>query len=88
MFGIYHGNVVQALYGFAAGCLFAWIYHTRGNFAETVVLHGIMNITGFILTYFNLFRAPFYGWVGCVCAFVIGGMGFVSLLIMRRRNGF
>ena len=86
IFGIYHGNVVQALYGFVAGCLFAWIYHSRGSFAETVALHGVMNVTGFLLTYFNLFKAPFYGWIGCVCAFVIGAMGFVWLLINRKRE--
>lgn len=77
LFGIYHGNVVQALYGFVAGCLLAWIYHKRGSFVETVALHGIMNVTGFLLTYYNLFKAPFYGWIGCICAFVIAAMTFV-----------
>lgn len=52
IFGIYHGNIVQALYGFVAGCLFAWIYHKKGCFAQVVALHGIMNVTGFLLTYF------------------------------------
>lgn len=83
LFGIYHGNVVQALYGFIVGCLFAWIYHKRGSFVETVALHGIMNVTGFLLTYYNLFKAPFYGWIGCICAFVIAVMAFVWLILRR-----
>lgn len=75
-FGIYHGNIVQGAYGFAAGCLLAWIYHKRGSFIETVTLHGIMNLTAFLLTYYNLLRAPFYGWGGCVFAFAVAAISF------------
>lgn len=79
LFGIYHGNVIQALYGFLAGCLFAWFYHKKGSFAQTVALHGIMNITGFLLTYFHLFSSPLYGWAGCAGAFVLAGLCFLML---------
>lgn len=77
LFGIYHGNLIQALYGFLAGCLFAWFYHKKGSFAQTVALHGVMNITGFLLTYFNVFSSPLYGWAGCAGAFVLTGLCFL-----------
>ncbi len=81
VFGLYHGNVVQAAYAFFAGCLFAWIYHKRGYFGEAVLLHGIMNITGFLLTYYNLFNTPVFGWVGCIVSFVVAVLTFGGLFI-------
>ena len=84
LFGIYHGNVVQALYGFAAGCLFAWIYHKRGSFGQTVLLHGVMNVTGFLLTYFNVFATSFYGWIGCIAAFVMAVLAGLGLYFCRK----
>lgn len=79
LFGIYHGNVIQALYGFLAGCLLAWFYHKKGSFAQTVALHGVMNITGFLLGYFNLFSSPVCGWAGCAGAFAVAGVCFLGL---------
>ena len=81
MFGIYHGNVVQAVYAFFAGCLFAWIYHKRGCFGEAVLLHGIMNIVGFLLTYYNLFNTPAFGWIGCIVSFVVAVLAFGGINI-------
>ena len=79
LFGIYHGNVVQAIYGFAAGCLFAWFYHKTGSFGQTVLLHGVMNITGFLLTYFGMFDTPVNSPVGCIAAFVLAAIAFWGL---------
>lgn len=84
LFGIYHGNTVQALYGFVAGCLFAWLYHTQGSFKQTVALHGIMNMTGFLLTYFNVFSMPVYGWISCVAALVFAVISGFGLHFCRR----
>lgn len=84
LFGIYHGNAVQALYGFAAGCLFAWIYHKKGSFAKTVLLHGTMNVTAYLMSSFNLFEPPFYGIAGCVSAFVIAAIAFVWLKFQKN----
>lgn len=84
LFGIYHGNVVQAVYAFMAGCLFAWIYHKRGRFGEAVMLHGIMNIAGFLLAHYNLFDTAFYGWLGCVLSFGVALIAAFGLLLCRE----
>lgn len=84
LFGLYHGNIVQALYGLLAGCLFAWFYHKKGSFAQTVSLHGVMNVTGFLLTYLQVFSSPFYGWIGCACAFALAGVCFLALSKERK----
>ena len=84
LFGIYHGNVVQAVYAFAAGCLFAWIYHKRGNFGETIMLHGVMNITGFLLAHYNLFDTAFFGWLGCMMSFAVAAIAAFGLFLCRE----
>lgn len=84
IFGIYHGNVVQALYGFFAGCLFAWLYHKSGSFGWTAALHGFFNITGFCLSYYHIFESPFYGWQGCIAAFLLAALSFLAVGKVER----
>ncbi len=85
LFGIYHGNVVQASYGFFAGCLFAWWYQQRGSFLLTVVFHGAVNIVGFLLAYYGVFETSLYGWSGCMGAFVLAGISFLGLLWVWKK---
>lgn len=84
VFGIYHGNVVQALYGFLAGCLFAWLYHKSGSFGWTVALHGFFNITGFCLSYYRVFESPLYGWQGCIAAFLLAALSLLAVGKVER----
>lgn len=44
IFGLYHGNVVQALYGFVLGMMIAVLYEKYGSFIVPVVLHSAANI--------------------------------------------
>lgn len=88
LFGLYHGNTVQALYGFLAGCLLALYYHKSGSFLKTVTLHGLLNITGFLLSYWNLFASAFYGWKGCIAAFIVAAVSFLLLWKRKYTPGF
>ena len=83
LFGLYHGNPVQALYGFLAGCLLACYYHKSGSFLKTVTLHGLLNITGFLLSYYNIFTTTLYGWPGCLLALIVAAASF--LLLWKRQ---
>ena len=38
-FGIYHGNVLQAVYAFILGALFAWFLEMGGNKWTSVLMH-------------------------------------------------
>lgn len=51
LFGLYHGNMVQALYGILLGLLIAYGYEITGHFAVPVFMHGIANAVVFALTY-------------------------------------
>ena len=43
-FGLYHGNVVQFIYAFLMGILFAVIYHRTGVLRTTIVAHMVANL--------------------------------------------
>ena len=44
IFGVYHGNAVQALYGFVLGILIAILYEKYAAFLAPVILHSAANI--------------------------------------------
>lgn len=43
LFGLYHQNVVQAVYGTILGLFLAWIYERYGCFVFPVIVHGVAN---------------------------------------------
>lgn len=51
MFGAYHGNIVQGLYGFIMGLLLVLAYEATGKIYIPVLSHGITNIVVFLITY-------------------------------------
>ncbi len=51
LFGIYHGNLVQALYGLLMGLLFSYAYELTGNFKIPVMMHGLANACVFAVSY-------------------------------------
>ncbi|MBD5473142.1 MAG: CPBP family intramembrane metalloprotease [Lachnospiraceae bacterium] len=53
IFGAYHGNIVQALYGAILGFLIAYTYERYGSFAAPVIFHGVANVSIYAITYNN-----------------------------------
>ena len=53
-FGLYHGNVVQGVYGFLLGLLIAVMYEKYGSFLVPVILHGAANIAVYVVTSGNV----------------------------------
>ena len=53
IFGAYHGNIVQALYGAVLGFLIAYTYDRYGSFAAPVIFHGVANVRIDAITYTN-----------------------------------
>lgn len=51
LFGCYHGNFVQALYGFILGVLIAYSYEFSKDFCVPVLFHSVANISVYVLTY-------------------------------------
>ena len=49
LFGIYHGNMVQGIYGFCMGLLFTLVYDRFQNFYLAVFMHSIVNLVGYFI---------------------------------------
>ena len=51
LFGAFHGNIPQGVYGFALGFYFAWCYEKTGRFEAALLLHFFANVCSLVLTY-------------------------------------
>lgn len=49
-FGLYHGNLVQMIYGALCGVLLAYVYEKFGSLKAPMIMHVLMNITACIVT--------------------------------------
>lgn len=86
LFGVYHGNMVQALYATAMGYLIAYAYEYFGNFGVPVCMHIGMNLLNLFVSYTGIGDTAFYSWPVCVLLLLLGG-GSVALLVRRKRIG-
>lgn len=57
LFGCYHGNLVQAVYGSLLGLLMAYTYEKYESFAAPVLFHAVANVSIFAMTYQNGFSS-------------------------------
>lgn len=55
LFGLYHGNLVQAVYGIILGLLMAYMYELYRSFAAPMLFHAVANIGIYVLTYHRSF---------------------------------
>lgn len=50
LFGVFHGNVVQGLYGFFIGLLLVLVYEKYGGLRASIWFHACANLTSVLLT--------------------------------------
>jgi len=73
LFGCYHGNVVQAVYGTILGIVIAYLYEIMGGFEIPVLFHGMANVSVYVLSYQNRMSgmSPIAAWIMAVIALLI-----------------
>ena len=71
LFGIYHGNIVQGIYGAGLGILLGYTMIKTRTIAAPILLHMIINASSFLVTIFPS------NTVGLLLMTVIGGAFFV-----------
>lgn len=86
LFGIYHMNYVQGMYGFFMGCLIAYAYEYFGDFKMALAVHAAANILVYCLTYTPLVTTAFVSWPVCL-AFAALAVGCLWTL-NKRKNVF
>lgn len=83
LFGVYHGNLVQGLYGAILGVTIVYAYEMTGNFKIPVFMHGIANCVVFAATYDPDIGAAIGTPVNCIIFLTIS---ILSLFAIRKRK--
>ena len=90
LFGAYHGNLLQAIYGFLLGLLFAWSYERYRSLLAPVVLHMAANAFSLALSKMPQLNALLAGsvWrlVVSVLIFTLIGSGCFYLVQVRMHQ--
>ncbi len=71
LFGAFHGNPVQAVYGSCLGMLMAYLYEKSGKFYIPVVFHAVANLTVYITARFAAVQAHLFTPAGCAALLAV-----------------
>lgn len=75
LFGCYHGNLVQGIYGTVLGLLIAYLYEKYGSFAAPALFHSVANVSVYVMTYYkslaDMSRAVS---IGAMTVFLLGAV--------------
>lgn len=86
LFGVYHGNVVQALYGFILGLFIAVLYERYGSFAVPVLSHSAANICIYVISANELWQETVMNWGVCAVSGVTAIILFGFLLFPKKKE--
>lgn len=84
LFGCYHGNLVQGIYGFLMGILIAFTYEKYGSFAAPFLFHAVSNIGVYTITNFGGFGR--WGRVGAIVGMLTSAVIAVAGICWMRGN--
>lgn len=84
-FGIYHGNLVQTIYGIVLGAILVFVYEKYGSVMAPILCHMVLNLTSIIVTQIDGFTWMMQdimrvGIVTVGCTFLASA----SLLMMQK----
>lgn len=84
LFGIYHGNFVQGLYGGCMGILMAYLYERMHSFAVPCLFHATANVLVYAIAQSATLHGLFFTIPGCVVFFGIS----VICIVVIEKSGF
>ncbi len=83
-FGVYHGNLVQGIYGFLMACLLIYGYEYFGDFRVPLIMHASVNLISYLLSSTSLAVSGFVCWPICVVCLFLPAVGLFLLSRQRR----
>lgn len=84
LFGIYHGNAVQGVYGGCMGILMAYLYERMHSFFIPCLFHGAANLTVYAAAQSAAVHRLIFTVPGCVIFLAVSAAGI--FLVERRKN--
>ena len=82
-FGLFHGNLVQAVYATVIGCLLALVYEWYGTIAAPMLFHSVANLFVYVMLELLPFGGVFLSVPSCVL-FLVLSAGSLFLLWMLQ----
>ena len=82
-FGLFHGNLVQAVYATVIGCLLALVYEWYGTIAAPMLFHSVANLFVYVMLELLPFGSVFFSVPSCVL-FLVLSAGSLFLLWMLQ----
>ncbi|MDE7224630.1 MAG: HAD hydrolase-like protein [Acetatifactor sp.] len=81
LFGLYHMNPVQGIYGFIMGMLIVYLYEYFGSFLWPVLVHVLANSIAYVLRYTDITGTLLYSWPAAIvlCVLTIAGIWMLNL---------
>lgn len=87
MFGMYHFNLAQGIYGFLIGLIFIFVYEKYNNILAPIFLHMLCNLFALFLSYSGIssfFSESILAYIILMVLELAGIFGFI-ILINRRK---
>ena len=84
MFGIYHGNPVQGIYGCILGIAITWSYERYCSFLAPVLFHAAANGAVFTVGYDGIAKGNIVTPLNCAVLFGIAILGFAAAWRMKK----
>ncbi|MCI6714075.1 MAG: CPBP family intramembrane metalloprotease, partial [Lachnospiraceae bacterium] len=78
-FGVYHGNLVQGIYGTLMGILMAYVYEETGRFLVPVLFHGLANIAVYSVAFVPGLQEMIFRMDNCVVLLTISVLCLICL---------
>ena len=78
-FGVYHGNLVQGIYGTLMGILMAYVYEETGCLLVPVLFHGLANIAVYSVAFVPGLQEMIFRMDNCVVLLTISVLCLICL---------
>lgn len=86
LFGAYHGNLVQGLYGGCIGILLAYTYERLHSFFIPCLFHATANLVVYTLAQNEELHASAFGVQGCVILLTISGICIFAVEKLQNKK--
>ncbi len=84
LFGAYHGNIVQGIFGFVMGLVLAYGYEYFGSFKVPVILHMAANVIALLLSAIAGGGSAWISWPLCIAMLAFGGMALILMVRQKK----
>lgn len=88
LFGVYHGNPVQGIYGACLGILIAYIYEKMHNFIIPCLFHAAANLVVYSLTQNGAVQNTLFTVPGCIILLFISACCIVIIRQMQMKQKY